>query len=288
MLENRVTYPKKKALMYQQVQQAQSSYRVMAVVKMRKVRSSQILQLRKKMKGEVEFVSVKDRIARKALAAVDAAGIKEFGDRLVGQCMLVLTNMSPFRLNLLLAKNKIMLAAKSGDVASMDVVVKEQNTGIAPGPMLSEFKDAKIPTKIDQGTIWIMKDTTPVKKGEVISEQLAPLLSKLNIKPVEAGISLEYALEDGMLYDRDDLTVDVDGIRESLARGGQEALNLAVAAAYMTGESASAIIAKAAQSAQSLSAESGYATAETVNAVLQRAHSRGAALADLAKGYTAA
>jgi len=44
------------------------------------------------------------------------------------------TNMSPFKLNVLLGKNKIMLAARGGDIASMDVVVPPKNTGIAPGP----------------------------------------------------------------------------------------------------------------------------------------------------------
>jgi len=49
------------------------------------------------------------------------------------------------------------------------VVVHPNNTGNAPGSKLSEFKENKIPTKIDQGTIWILKETTPVKKGEPIS-----------------------------------------------------------------------------------------------------------------------
>ena len=286
MLENRTKYPKKKAMMYQQIQELQSAHRVMAMVKMEKIRSSQILQLRKMMKDDVTFLNVKDRIARKALESIDTAGVLKFTERLTGQRMLVLTNMSPFRLNLLLAKNKVMLAAKAGDVASIDVVVKEQNTGIAPGPMLSEFKDAKIPTKIDQGTIWIMKDTTPVKQGEVISEQLAPLLSKLNIKPVEARITLECALEDGVLFDHDDLMVDTDAIRDSLAIGSQEALSLAIEAAYMTRESAAGIVAKASQAARNLSTESGYVTDETAGAVLQRAHARGVALAEQAADYT--
>ena len=46
-----------------------------------------------------------------------------------------------------------MLAARGGDIASMDVVVEPKNTGIAPGPMLTEFKENGIATKIDQGTI---------------------------------------------------------------------------------------------------------------------------------------
>ena len=63
------------------------------------------------------------------------------------------TNMSPFKLNVLLGKNKVMLFARGGDAASMDVVIPPKNTGIAPGPMLTDFKENGIATKIDQGTI---------------------------------------------------------------------------------------------------------------------------------------
>ena len=82
-----------------------------------------------------------------------------------------------------------MLFARGGDNASMDVSIPPKNTGIAPGPMLTDFKENNIPTKIDQGTIWIMKETVPVKKGEPISEKLAGLLTKLDIKAIEAGTS---------------------------------------------------------------------------------------------------
>ena len=82
----------------------------------------------------------------------------------------------------------------------MDVIVPPKNTGIAPGPMLTEFKENKIPTKIDQGTIWIQKETTPVRKGESISTKLAALLGKLDIKPIEAKIVLNSALSEGILF----------------------------------------------------------------------------------------
>lgn len=288
MHQNRSTYPERKTRMHQQLQATRGRYKVLALVKMDKVRSPQILPLRKRMKGEAELVSIKNRIARKALEGAGTGGIRQFVDNLTGQCMLVLTDMSPFKLNMLLTKSRIMLAARAGDTASVDVVVKKQNTGIAPGPMLTEFKDAKIPTKIDQGTIWITKDTIPAKKGDVISEQLAPLLTKLNIKPVEAGIALEYALEDDMLYDRSDLTIDVDAVRSELALCQQMALNLAVEAAYVTPESVAAVLAKASHVARSLSVESGHMTDETKGEVLQRAHLRGRALAGSAKGYAPA
>lgn len=285
MHENRTAYSPKKTQMYQQIQSLPKKYRVLALVKLDKVRGAQILPLRKTLKDDVLFVNIKDRVAKKALQGLDMPGIAGIAKELVGQCMLMFTDMSPFRLNMLLGKNKIMMAARGGDTSSMDVVVPEMNTGIAPGPMLTEFKEAGIPTKIDQGTIWISKDTTPVHKGEVINDKLASILGKLDIKPVEAGISLYAALEDGLVYAESDLAIDVEAFRDSVILAHREAVSLSVEAAYVTPENAAQILAKASQHARSLSVESGYLTDETREQVLQRADARAKALAQSAKGY---
>ena len=286
MHENRTQYPKKKTQMYQQLQELPKKYKSVALVKMNKVRSSQILPLRKTLKNEVEFVSIKNKVAQKALEDLDISGIKEMTKELLDQCLFMFTNMSPFKLNVLLAKNKIMMAARGGDIASIDVVVPAKNTGIAPGPMLTEFKEAGIPTKIDQGTIWIAKDTTPVKKGEAINEKLATLLGKLDIKPVEAGISLYAALEDGFKYAEQEMIIDVEKIRNEFSQAHQEAVSLSIEAAYVTSDNISQILAKAAQYARSLSTESGFMTNETKEQILQRAHAHAQSVANQAKDYT--
>jgi Ribosomal protein L10. len=51
MHENRTTYPKKKAQMYQQLQELPKKYKVLALVRMEKVRGSQLLPLRKTLSG---------------------------------------------------------------------------------------------------------------------------------------------------------------------------------------------------------------------------------------------
>jgi large subunit ribosomal protein L10 len=285
MHENRTTYPKRKTQMYQQLLEIPEKYKVIALVKINKVRASQILPLRKALKGEVEFVCVKDRIAQKALEKLNIPGIKGISEELTGQCLFIFTNMSPFKLNVLLAKNKIMMAARGGDIASVDIVVPAKNTGIAPGPMLTEFKEAGIPTKIDQGTIWIQKDTTPVKKGEAINEKLAALLGKLDIKPVEAGISLYTALEEGLKYAAEELIVDVAKIRNAFTQFHQEAISLSIEAAYVTADNINQILSKAAQSARSVSVESGFMTDETKEQILQKAHGQATALSTKAKDY---
>ena len=285
MHENRTTYPKKKAQMYQQISELPKKYNVLALVRMEKVRASQLLPLRKKLQGEVEIFSVKDKVARLALEKAGVKGIDKFVDKLEGQCLFMFTNMSPFKLNVLLGKNKVMLFARGGDSASMDVVIPPKNTGIAPGPMLTDFKENNIPTKIDQGTIWIMKETVPVKKGEPISEKLAGLLTKLDIKAIEAGIVLNSALEKGLVYEQDEMIIDVEKFRNDLAQAHQQAISLSIEAAYITADNIEQILAKAAQSARSVSTEAGYLTDETKEQVLQKAHGQAQGVASKAKDY---
>ena len=240
------------------------------------------------MKGEVEIFSIKDKIAKIALKKLGIPGLEKFVENLKGQCLFMFTNMSPFKLNVLLGKNKVMLSARSGDIASMDVVIPPKNTGIAPGPMLTDFKEAGVPTKIDQGTIWILRETIPVKKGEPIPEKLAGLLGKLDIKPIEAGILLNTALEDGLLYAQDDMIIDLEKFRNDLSQAHQEAISLSIEAAYITTDNIEQILAKAAQSARSVSIESGFVTDDTKEQILQKAHDQAQSLSSKAKDYTPA
>jgi len=287
MIKNRTKFPQKKAQMYQQMQELPKKYSVTALVRMEKVRASQLLPLRKKLLGEVEIVSIKDKIAKKAFEKLDVPGAEKMKEMLTGQCVFMFTNMSPFKLNVLLGKNKVLLVARGGDTASIDVVVPPKNTGIAPGPMLTEFKENKIPTKIDQGTIWILKETTPVKKGEVISTKLAALLGKLDIKPIEARIVLNSALSESILFSEEDLVVDVDAFRDKIAQANQNALALSTEIAYVTEDNIAQILAKASQAGISLSVEAAYVTDETKEQILQKAHSQAKGVASKAKDYTA-
>ena len=287
MIKNRTKFPQKKTQMYQLMQEMPKKYSVTALVRMEKVRASQLLPLRKKLLGEVEIVSIKDKIAKKAFEKLDVPGAEKMKEMLTGQCVFMFTNMSPFKLNVLLGKNKVFLAARGGNIASIDVVVPPKNTGIAPGPMLTEFKDSKIPTKIDQGTIWILKETTPVKKGEVISTKLAALLGKLDIKPIEARIVLNSALSESILFSEEELVVDVDAFRDKIAQANQNALALSTEIAYVTEDNIAQILAKASQAGISLSVEAAYVTDETKEQILQKAHSQAKGVASKAKDYTA-
>ena len=287
---HRKAYPKKKRLMYQEMQELPKQYNVIALSKMTKVRASQLMLLRKKFRNDIKIRIIKNQVARRAFEKVQGvAGLEDMSKALDGQCALMFTNISPFKLNLIFGQNKIMLAAKGGDIATKDIVIPAGNTGIVPGPVLSEFKVANVPTKIDQGTIWVNKDTVVAKPGDVISIALASLMSKLNIKPIEAGISVNLAIAEGLLFKEADLRIDLAEYRNELVKSFQQALALATEAGYATPETVKPMLAKAQQHARSLAAESGYLTPETADLVLPRANAKAQAVAGEAKkkGYTA-
>lgn len=286
----RKSYPKKKRMMYQELQELPKAYNVIALSKMTKVRASQLMLIRKKFRNEIRIRIIKNKIAKRAFEHVkNVAGLENLSNELEGQCALMFTNISPFKLNLMFSQNKVLLPAKGGDIAPREIVVPAGNTGIAPGPVLSEFKVANVATRIDQGTIWVNKDTVVAKPGDVISQQLASLLSKLNIKPIEAGIAVNFAIAEGLLFKEQDLKLDVQAYRDELVRSFQEALALATEAGYMTPETVKPLLVKAEQQAKSLAAEAGYLTPDTAEFVLPRAQTKAQAVANEAKkkGYEA-
>ncbi len=274
--------------MYKNLIELSQKHKVIALIKMEKVRATQLMQVRKKFRDELKIMMIKNNIAKKALVNVKVKGMDKLMEVLEGQRAMIFTEMDPFKLYLALAKSKIYLPAKGGDVATEEVVVSAGNTGIPPGPVLSEFKEAKVPTRIDSGSVWIAEDTVVAEPGQVISHKLASLLGKLGIKPVEAGMSIYLALQEGVLYRAEDLRIDIEQVAQELLASFNAALSLAVNASYATKESIEHLIRKAFGNARSLAINSGYTTSETIKETLYGAQSKALALYESVKksGYS--
>jgi large subunit ribosomal protein L10 len=269
----RTSYPEKKLQLYENLQRLAKSYNVIALSKMTKVRSAQLMSIRKKFRSEIKIITIKNKVAQRSFEKIfsDVKGLEFLNKELEGQCALMFTNINPFKLNLTFDKNKIFLAAKGGDIAPNELTIPAGNTGINPGPVLSEFKESKVPTKIDQGTIWVSKDTVVAKKGDLISQKLAALLSKLDIKPIEAGIAVNYAISEGLEFKEKDLKIILEDYIHELVKSHQEALALSVEAVYFNKESLPLILLKAKQHAISLSTEAGFLSPDTTELVIAKA-----------------
>jgi large subunit ribosomal protein L10 len=280
-------YSSKKTEIVDKVAQFAKKYPVIVVAQLSKVRSAQLMAVRKVLRGQAEIIVVKNKLA---ILALKKAGIKnadELLKHLTGQNALIFSNLDPFKVYLLLERNRVNLPARAGDIAPNDIIVPAGNTGQPAGPVLSEFREAGVQTKIESGSIWIVKDSVAAKAGTQISPKLASLFSKLGIKPIRAGLSIALAYENGLIYAADAVAIDLDKYRADLVSGYASSRALAVYVGYVTKDTAGEIIAKAYREALVLAVEVGEITSESAPAILGKAEAEANAVLAKAKekGY---
>jgi large subunit ribosomal protein L10 len=253
-------------------------YPVVAAADLQKVRSSQIQEIRKKLRGKAEVTVAKNTILRKAAEEADRKSIDTFAEAVTGSKVLIFTDMNPYELILFLNKNKVRVPAKGGDVASSDIIVPAGNTGLQPGPVISEFNEAKVPTRIESGSIFVAKDTVVVQKGDAVSTKTASLLSKLGMKPMEAGLSLSYAYDNGLVLGPIELAFNLDQTRAEFSSAARIAFGVAVEANLMLPETAPVLLSKAYRQAVQVSVEAGFLTRDTASLIIRHAYANMMAL----------
>jgi len=272
MLTRQVAVWKKE--IFSDLQNLLRKYSVVAVADLQKVRSSQIQEIRKKLRGKAQLIVAKNTILQKASEnlASEKSNVDKFANSLSGSKVLIFTQMNPFELIVFLNKNKVRVPAKGGDIATGEIMIPAGNTGLQPGPVISEFNEAKVQTRIEGGSIFVAKDTVVASKGDVISTKTASLLSKLGMKPMEAGLGLSYAYDNGLVLGPNDLAFDLEQMRSQFSTAARLAFGLALEANIMTRETAPAILGKAYRQALAVAVEAGFFTKETTPRIIQKAY----------------
>ncbi|MCW4016260.1 MAG: 50S ribosomal protein L10 [Candidatus Bathyarchaeota archaeon] len=258
-----------------------SQYNAVGIASLEKVRSAQLQQLRKKLAKSACLRVVKNSLIVRAVSeTADDAGIEKLQEHLTGPNLYLFTNLNPFKLAILLEKSRVNATARGGDLAAFDVTVPAGNTGLPPGPIISQFTAVGLRTRIESGSVYVSKATMVVKKGEPISAQLASLLSKLGIKPVEVGLSLKVVYDDGAILTEEDLKVDLDEVRRSVEEAHQFAFNLSLEAAYPIPENISYLLRRGHQEAYSLALNAGVINKDTVEDLIRKANMEMQGLSD--------
>jgi len=247
-------------------------YKSIGIASLKKVRASQLQELKKSMVGKVHFRVLKNTLMKLAIEEMNQEDLKKLEVYLDGSNVYLFTDLNPFKLALLLERGKVRTTAKSGDFAAIDVVVPAGNTGQAPGPIISQLNSAGLPTRIESGSVWVSKDTLVVRKGEVINERLAGVLSKLGIKAVELGLSMRAVLDNGLMIVGAQLKVDIEATKKSLEQSNSEAFALALGIAYPTKETITLLLQSAHQKAVALSVGAAIPTKDTIADLIRKAN----------------
>jgi large subunit ribosomal protein L10 len=268
-----------KAAQVEEIKKLLDEYNALGVANLQKVRAAQLQEMKKKLKDVANVRVLKNTMMKRALADYEnKPDIGKLEPMLNGSNIYLFTNLSPFRLSLLLDKGRVRTTAKAGDVAAIDVIVPAGNTGLPPGPVISQLGAVGLPTRIEGGSVWINKDTMVAKRGDVIDVRLAGVLSKMNIKPVEVGLILKAVYEEGLILTDEQLHIDVDDFRKSIIEASSNALNLSLNAGYPTSETIPLLLQLAHRKAYSLALNAGIATKETVGDMLRKAQAEASSL----------
>jgi large subunit ribosomal protein L10 len=248
-------------------------YKIVGIASLQKVRAAQLQEFKKNLADKVFMRVMKNTLMKLAIEnCKERPDLKKLEEHLVGSNVYVFTDLNPFKLALILEKGKVKTTAKSGDVAAFDVVVPAGNTGQTPGPIISQLNAVGLPTRIESGSVWINRDTLVVKKGEVIDERLASVLSKLGIKPVESGLALSFVFDDGLIVTQQDLKLDVDAMKQEVERAYADSFALSLSIGYPTRENIVALLQVVHREAYSLSINAAVPTKENIEDLIRKAH----------------
>ncbi len=237
---------------------------------------SQQLQVMKgalRRKG-VSLVMTRKRLIARALEASGKQNMPALIDRMKGVPALILTTENPFALYKFIQKNKSEAAAKPGQIAPRDLMVKAGPTNFAPGPIISELAAVGIKTKVEAGKLAVIQDTVIVKEGAVISQKVSDTLKRLDIRPMEIGLNLVVVWENGSVFEAKQLHLDEEEYVRNIMQAARWAVNLAIEAAYACADTAELLVQKAFRDAKAVGVEGAIVTAETRGAILAKSEAQ--------------
>jgi large subunit ribosomal protein L10 len=269
--------------MLKDVKAQMDKYSIVGIVDMHKLPGKQLHQIRNKLRGEVVIRMVRKRVLQFCLEQSKLPNAKELVNSIQGEPALVMTNMNPFKLARMIEQYKSAAKAKEGDIAPFEIMIKEGPTPLPPGPAIGDFQKLKIPAMVQGDKIAVRKDTVVAKPGDIISKDLAGMLSKLGIEPMEVKLNLVAALEGGTVYGSDVMFVPMEQYISDVKSAASSAFNLAVYVNYFTGETMPFIIGKASREARAVAKAANIVTADNIGEILAKATAEADAVGKLVK-----
>ncbi|KPI82447.1 putative 60S acidic ribosomal subunit protein [Leptomonas seymouri] len=196
---------------------------------MANVRSQQVHDVRRALRGNAEFVMGKKTLQAKivnkrAQGKHTSAEAKHFAEEcelhnlLSGNTGLIFTNSDVQEITAVLDAHRVKAPARVGAIAPCDVVVPAGNTGMEP-TQTSFFQALNIATKISKGMVEIVTEKKVLSTGDKVDNSTATLLQKLNISPFYYQVEVLSVFDRGVLFTHEDLKITEDSIEKMMIEG---------------------------------------------------------------------
>jgi large subunit ribosomal protein L10 len=245
------TIPEWKQVEVDDLVETLDEYDSVGVVDIAGIPSRQLQAMRRNLYGTAELRVSRNTLIERALDEVDA-GFEGLTDYVSGQVGLIGTDANPFALYKQLEASKTAAPINAGEVAPNDIVIPEGDTGMDPGQFVGELQAVGADARIQDGSIQVLEDAVVLEAGGTVDDQLAGVLSELGIEPKEVGLDLRSVFADGVLFEPEELELDVEAYRSDIQAAVAGGRNLSVNAEYPTARTAGTLLAKAAGEAKSV------------------------------------
>jgi large subunit ribosomal protein L10 len=256
------------------------SYESVGIVRVTGIPSRQLQNMRRDLHGKAAVRMSRNTLMERALDEVDD-GLEDLTEYIAGEVALIGTDDNPFGLFKQLEASKTPAPINAGEVAPNDIVIPEGDTGVDPGPFVGELQQVGASARIMDGSIKVTEDSTVLEEGEVVSAELANVLSELGIEPKEVGLDLRAVFSEGVLFEPDELAIDVDEYRADIESAVAAGRNLSVNAVYPTSRTVSTLLAKGAGEAKSVGLQAAIEDEELMPDLVRRADAQLRSLAAL-------
>jgi large subunit ribosomal protein L10 len=258
---------------------------VIGLVEIGGIPAPQIQKMRSNLKGIAEVRSSKNSLILRAFdeAEKKVKGISSLKDYVTGQTAILATDINPFKLFSNIKTTRTNAPAKGGEIVSSDILVKAGDTPFKPGPIVGELQKVGIPAAIQEGKVVIKKDKIIVPSGEKIPKDVAQILTRLDIFPIEIGMTLQGVFDKGTVYKPDILDIDMDEFYFNIQKASINAFNLAIETSWINNKTIQPLINKAYRNALSLALDRGIINKNTIKDLISKAHSSMISLASKSK-----
>jgi len=247
--------------------------KVIGIAEIGGIPGPQMQQMRANIREKATIRSAKNSLIVRALEEAEkkVKGISGLKENMKGQSVVIATDINPFSLFKEMKNTRTMAPAKGGEIASHNIEVKAGDTPFKPGPIVGELQKVGIPAAIQEGKVIIKSDKVIVPAGEKIPTEVAKMLTRLEIFPIEIGIGLSAVYEDGGIFTPDVLDIDTDKFIADLQQASSNAFNLALEAAWSAPQTIEILIRKAHGHAYLLAIEKNIYSKETITQLLSKA-----------------
>jgi large subunit ribosomal protein L10 len=256
-------------------------YPVIAIINLENLPARQLQKMKTKLRKDLEIKVAKKSVIEHALQLSTKKNIGKLSEYLVGSPALLLSKENPFKVYKLLKQSKSAAAIKAGQITPKDLVLPAGPTPFAPGPIIGELGMLKIKAGIEAGKVVIKEDAHVASKGDVVNDKLSSLLQRLGIEPMEIGLNLVAAYENGEILVGDVLDIDEKVFMEKLQTAARDALNLAVEVAYPSNDTITLLIQKSYRESKAIALERDILADAVVEQILSKADAQANAVSEI-------